>query len=133
VPSFGALGLGGIAAFIFGAIMMFDSGIPGYDISIAFVVGFALVTGSAMLLTVTYLLKLQRRGAISGSGSIVGGTATAMQDFTGNGKVWLEGESWQAVSSAPVVKGQQVVVRAMEGLILHVEPLQQQDPTHAQT
>jgi membrane-bound serine protease (ClpP class) len=133
VPSFGALGLGGIAAFIFGAIMMFDSGIPGYDISIAFVVGFALMTGSAMLLTVTYLLKLQRRGAVSGSGSIVGGTATAMQDFTGNGKVWLEGESWQAVSSAPVVKGQQVVVRAMEGLILHVEPLQQQDPTHAQT
>jgi membrane-bound serine protease (ClpP class) len=133
VPSFGALGLGGIAAFIFGAIMMFDSGVPGYDISIAFVVGFALVTGGAVLLTVTYLLKLQRRGAVSGSGSIVGGTATAMQDFTGNGKVWLEGESWQAVSRAPVVKGQQVVVRAMEGLILHVEPLQQQDPTHAQT
>jgi membrane-bound serine protease (ClpP class) len=133
VPSFGALGLGGIAAFIFGAIMMFDSGIPGYDISIAFVVVFAVVTGSAMLLTVTYLLKLQRRGAVSGSGSIVGGTAVAMQDFAGNGKVWLEGESWQAVSSAPVVKGQQVVVRAMEGLILHVEPLPQQDPTHAQT
>jgi membrane-bound serine protease (ClpP class) len=133
VPSFGALGLGGIAAFVFGAIMMFDSGVPGYDISIAFVVGFAVVTGGAILLTVTYLLKLQRRGAVSGSDSIVGGTATAMQDFTGNGKVWLEGESWQAVSPAPVVKGQQVVVRAMDGLILHVEPLQQQDPTHAQT
>jgi membrane-bound serine protease (ClpP class) len=133
VPSFGALGLGGIAAFIFGAIMMFDSGIPGYEISIAFVVVFAVVTGSALLLTVTYLLKLQRRGAVSGRGSIVGGTATAMQDFTGNGKVWLEGESWQAVSSAPVAKGQQVVVRAMEGLVLRVEPLPQHDPTHAQS
>lgn len=133
VPSFGALGLGGIAAFIFGAIMMFDSGIPGYEISIAFVVVFAVVTGSALLLTVTYLLKLQRRGAVSGRGSIVGGTATAMQDFTGNGKVWLEGESWHAVSSTPVAKGQQVVVRAMEGLVLRVEPLPQHDPTHAQT
>jgi len=133
VPSFGALGLGGIAAFIFGAIMMFDSGIPGYEISIAFVVVFAVVTGSALLLTVTYLLKLQRRGAVSGRGSIVGGTATAMQDFTGNGKVWLEGESWQAVSSTPVTKGQQVVVCAMEGLVLRVDPLPQHDPTHAQT
>ena len=133
VPSFGALGLGGIAAFIFGAIMMFDSGIPGYEISIAFVVVFAVVTGSALLLTVTYLLKLQRRGAVSGRGSIVGGIATAMQDFTGNGTVWLEGESWQAVSSTPVTKGQQVVVCAMEGLVLRVDPLPQHDPTHAQT
>jgi membrane-bound serine protease (ClpP class) len=133
VPSFGALGLGGIAAFIFGAIMMFDSGIPGYEISIAFVVVFAVVTGSALLLTVTYLLKLQRRGAVTGRGSIVGGTATAMQDFTGSGKVWLEGESWQAVSSAPVTEGQQVVVREIEGLVLRVEPLPQHDPTHAQT
>lgn len=133
VPSFGALGLGGIAAFIFGAIMMFDSGIPGYDISIAFVVVFAVVTGGAVLLTVTYLLRLQRRGAVSGRGSIVGGIATAMQDFTGTGKVWLEGESWQAVSSTPVVKGQQVAVRAMDGLVLHVEPLSQIDQAYLQT
>jgi membrane-bound serine protease (ClpP class) len=132
VPSFGALGLGGIAAFIFGSIMMFDSGIPGYDISIAFVVVFAAVAGSAVLLTVTYLLKLRRRGPVSGRGSIVGGIATATEDFTGTGKVWLEGESWQAISSAPVAKGQQVIVREMQGLMLHVEPLPQQNPTHAQ-
>ena len=132
VPSFGALGLGGIAAFIFGAIMMFDSGIPGYDISIAFVVVFAVVAGSAVLLTASYLVKLQRRGAVSGRGSIVGGIATSTQDFSGHGRVWLEGESWQAVSSASVLKGQQVIVREMDGLILHVEPLPQHDPTHAQ-
>ncbi|MDH3434623.1 MAG: nodulation protein NfeD, partial [Gammaproteobacteria bacterium] len=33
-PSFGALGLGGIVAFVFGAIMMFDSGVPGFGISL---------------------------------------------------------------------------------------------------
>jgi membrane-bound serine protease (ClpP class) len=92
-----------------------------------------VVTGSAVLLTATYLLKLQRRGAVSGRGSIVGGTATAMEDFTDSGKVWLEGEAWQAVSRGPVVKGQQVTVRAMEGLVLHVDPLPQHDPTHAPT
>ena len=42
-PSFGALGIGGIAAFVFGAIMMFDSGIPGFGISITFVLGMAVV------------------------------------------------------------------------------------------
>jgi membrane-bound serine protease (ClpP class) len=126
VPSFGALGLGGIAAFIFGSIMMFDSGVPGYDISIAFVVVFAAVMGAMVLLTVTYLLRLQRRGAVSGRGSIVGGVGTAMDDFTGSGRIWLEGEAWQAVSRVPVVKGQEVVVREMDGLTLRVEPLPQQ-------
>ena len=37
-PSFGALGLGGIAAFVFGSIMMFDSGIPGFGVSLTFVI-----------------------------------------------------------------------------------------------
>ena len=123
VPSFGALGLGGVAAFIFGAIMMFDSGIPGFGISIPFVVGFAAVMGGLILLTASYILKLKRRGPVSGRGSIVGGTGTAMQDFTGEGKIWLEGEAWRAISNVPVAKDQQVVVREMEGLTLYVEPL----------
>jgi membrane-bound serine protease (ClpP class) len=123
VPSFGALGLGGIAAFIVGSIMMFDSGIPGFGISIAFVVIFATAIGLSLLLVVSYVLKLRRRGAVTGVASIVGGTGTAMEDFTREGKVWLEGEAWHAVSPVPVQKNQEVVVRRMEGLTLHVEPV----------
>ena len=41
-PSFGALGLGGIAAFVFGAIIMFDTDVPGYGISYTFVIGIAM-------------------------------------------------------------------------------------------
>ena len=86
IPSFGALGIGGIAAFIFGSIMMFDSGIPGFGISKAFVFSFAIIVGGLMFLLVTFMLKLQRRGAVSGTGSIIGGTGTAMQTFTGTGR-----------------------------------------------
>lgn len=132
VPSFGALGFGGLAAFIFGAIMMFDSGVPGFGISITFVVAFALVTGGLLLLLVSYLVRLQRRGAVSGRGSIVGGTAVAMEDFTGQGKVWMEGESWYAISERPVSENQEVVVRAIDGLTLHVEPLPQQNESKAE-
>lgn len=131
MPSFGALGLGGIAAFIFGAIMMFDTGVPGFGISIAFVVTLAVVAGIALFLLVTYLLRLQRRGAVSGRESIVGGTGTAMEDFTGPGRVWLEGEAWHAVSDRPVAKGQSVLVRRLDGLILIVEPLAA--PSNART
>ena len=131
-PSFGALGLGGIAAFVFGAIMMFDSGIPGFGISIGFVIGLAVLAALAIIWLVGYALKLRRRGAVSGRGSIIGGTGTAMQDFTGDGKVWLEGEAWAAYSAVPIRKDQEVVVRAMRGLTLEVEPTTETDTGDAQ-
>ena len=131
-PSFGALGLGGIVAFVFGAIMMFDSDIPGFGISVTFVVGIALVAALAIIWLIGYTLKLRKRGAVSGRGSIIGGVGTAMQDFTGNGKVWLEGEAWAAHSKLAIEKDQYVTVVAMDGLVLEVEPASAPDPGDAQ-
>ena len=45
------------------------------------------------------------------------------QSFSGEGKIWLEGESWAAVSSVPVEKDQHVRVRAIDGLTLLVDPV----------
>ena len=121
-PSFGALGLGGIAAFVFGAIMMFDSGIPGFGISLTFVISIAILAALLVVWLVSYVLKLRRRGAVSGKGSIIGGVGVAMSDFAGEGKVWLEGEAWAARSSVPVTKDQEVVVKNLIGLTLEIEP-----------
>ncbi len=125
VPSFGALGLGGIVALIFGSIMMFDSGIPGFGISISFVVGLALIAGLFLLWLISYLVKLRKRGAVSGRESIVGGTGTATAAFSGNGYVWVAGESWAAHSDSPIEKDQEIRVRAMRGLVLDVEPVKE--------
>ena len=123
VPSFGALGLGGITAIIFGSIMMFDSGIPGFGISITFVVGMALVAGAFLFWLVSFLVRLRRRGAVSGRESIVGGIGTATETFTGEGHVWLESETWAARSTVAIEKDQKVRVLAMDGLVLEVEPV----------
>lgn len=121
-PSFGALGLGGIAAFVFGAIMMFDSGIPGFGISLTFVISIAILAALLVVWLVSYVLKLRRRGAVSGKGSIIGGVGVAMSDFAGDGKVWLEGEAWAARSNVPVTKDQEVIVKNLIGLTLEIEP-----------
>jgi membrane-bound serine protease (ClpP class) len=122
-PSFGALGLGGITAFVFGAIIMFDSDIPGFGISIAFVIGVGLTFALLLIWLLGFLLKLRRRGAVSGEGSIIGGTAVAMEDFVGDGKVWLEGEAWHARSQVAVTKDEQLIVTRLDGLTLDVEPV----------
>lgn len=131
-PSFGALGIGGIAAFVFGSIMMFDAGIPGFGISVGFVIGIAILFALLIIWLLSFLLKLRRRGAVSGAESIVGGTAIAMQNFTGEGNVWIEGEAWHARSSVRIDKDQKVIVRAMDGLVLDVEPLTEDADAGAQ-
>ncbi len=129
-PSFGALGLGGIVAFVFGAIIMFDTDVPGFGISYAFVIGIALVFAALLIWLVGYLLRLRRRGAVSGRDTVVGGIATALEDFVDSGKVWAEGEAWQARSEVPVQKDQQVRVRNVDGLVLVVEPVAEQSGEH---
>jgi len=121
-PSFGALGLGGVVAFVFGAIIMFDSGVPGFGISLTFVIGLGVIAALFIIWLVGFVLQLRKRGAVSGRGSIIGGVGTAIQDFTGSGKVWLEGEAWAAHSEVPVLKNQSIVVLSMDGLTLAVEP-----------
>jgi len=132
IPSFGVLGIGGIAAFIFGSIMMFDSGIPGFSISVVFVIFLAIFAGLFLLWLVSYLVRLRRRGATSGRASILGGIGTATESFTGNGKVCLEGEIWTAVSKVAIEEGQAVVVRAINGLTLEVEPVHQSHSNEAE-
>ena len=102
--------------------MMFDTGIPGFGISIAFVASLAIIAALFLFWLVTFVLKLRRRGAVSGAESIVGGIGKAMFDFTGDGKIWLQGESWAARSRTPLEKNQEVVVTSMVGLTLEVEP-----------
>jgi membrane-bound serine protease (ClpP class) len=85
-----------------------------------------------MIWLVSYVLKLRRRGVVTGRESIVGGTGTAMLDFDGEGKVWLEGEAWSARSTMPIEKDQEVVVVAMDGLVLDVKPAPASDSGQAQ-
>jgi len=133
VPSFGALGLGGIVALIFGSIMMFDSGIPGFGISITFIVTLAVAMGGILLWMLTYVMRLRRRGAVTGRESILGGMGIAMESFDGDGHVWLESETWAARSKVSIRKDQQVSIKGMDGLVLDVEPIETADPSVTQT
>jgi membrane-bound serine protease (ClpP class) len=57
MPSFGALGIGGIIAFVVGSIMLMDTDLPGFGISWQVVGGVAL---SAALLLMLMIAMLSR-------------------------------------------------------------------------
>ncbi len=47
-PSVGAIGLGGVIAFVVGSIMLFNTGVPGYAVNLGVIAGIA-VSAAALL------------------------------------------------------------------------------------
>ncbi|HJV68295.1 nodulation protein NfeD, partial [Ideonella sp.] len=74
VPSFGALGLGGVAAFAFGALLLVDSEAPGFGVPPALVGTLALVSGLAVVGIASMAARARRRPLVSGAGQMVGAT-----------------------------------------------------------
>jgi membrane-bound serine protease (ClpP class) len=127
LPSFGILGLGGIAAFVAGALMLIDTDLPGYGIPPG-LVG-TLATASALLLfgTVRLALKTRRRPVRSGAASLIGTLCTVEQlgERRAN-EAWVkvEGELWHAISSTPLRQAQTVRIVGRSGLRLEVVPVE---------
>lgn len=122
VPSFGALGIGGLAAFIIGSIILMDTDAPGFRVHMGLVGGIAAVAGIVMFGTVWLATRARRQPVATGAEQLVGATAVAAEAFTGRGRVRIYGEEWAAVSALPVEAGQPVAIERVEGLLLHVRP-----------
>lgn len=122
VPSFGVLGIGGLAAFVIGSIILMDTGAPGFGLHVGLVAGMALVAGAAMFGTVWLAVRARRRPVTTGVEQLLGAEGVALADFAGPGRVRIVGEEWNAESAAPVAAGQRVIVEAVEGLTLKVRP-----------
>ena len=73
-PSFGALGLGGIIAFVFGSVILMDTDIPGFAISRVLIGTLAAVGGTLMLALILFLMRSRRRPVVSGTEGMLGDT-----------------------------------------------------------
>jgi membrane-bound serine protease (ClpP class) len=122
VSSFGALGIGGVVAFTIGSVILFDTDMPGFGVSPWLVAGVVAVSAAFFMAVVWLALKARSRPVVSGAEEMIGARATALENFTGHGRVRVHGEEWQARASHPVKKGQQLRVTGRDGLMLIVEP-----------
>ena len=122
VPSFGALGLGGIVAFVVGSIILMDTEVPGFGIPTLLIGSVAAVGGSAVMAIIWFAVRARQQPIVSGRDDMIGAPAMATADFEGRGLVRARGELWNAEASVPVTAGQKLRVTDMHGLVLTVEP-----------
>ena len=125
VPLFGALGIGGIVAFVIGSVMLLDADIPGFGIAWQLIGTMALAGALVLLAIVSFAVKARRRPVVSGVEGLLRESAEAVETFEREGLVRAHGEIWRAVSRGPVREGQRLRILSVKGLQLEVEPVQE--------
>ncbi len=129
-PSFGVLGTGGVIAFLVGSIILFDTDLPGYRVSIPIILAMTAATAGLVVFVAGAAMRAWRSPVVSGGEALIGAEAVALEDFDSDseGSVRAAGEVWHARSEGPVAKGAALTVTSREGLDLTVEPREQGEP-----
>ena len=127
-PTHGALTAAGVASFIVGALVLFNSpGTPQFQrVSIPLVIFVGVFIGLIFAIILGYALRAQGRPVITGQESLQGKTGIATTDLTPAGQVQAAGELWTAEAvegSGKIRKGEQVKIVEVQGLRLKVKKL----------
>ncbi len=119
----GVLALGGIVTLTLGGLLLVDAPIPEMQVHLTTALAVSLPLGLITVFLMSIAFKARANKVVTGAQGMIGQVGTAQTQLTPNGKVFLHGEIWDAVSSSAVPEGQSVVVRALEGFLLRVEPV----------
>ncbi len=121
--SHGALTIAGITALTLGALLLVDSPIPELRVHLWTALAVSIPLGAITAFLMTIALRARRNKVTTGVEGLIGMIGTARTPLAPAGKVFIHGELWNAVASAPVAVGEQIRVRKVEGLRLEVEPV----------
>ena len=122
IPSFGALGIGGLIAFIIGSVMLIDTDLPGYGIPWQLIVPVAVASGLFSFFVVGMAIKARARPVVTGAEEMIGARGEVLADMEHEGWARVHSEQWRVRSRVPLKRGDTVRVQARHGLVLDVEP-----------
>ena len=122
IGSFGVIGIGGVIAFGVGSFMMFHSGVPGFELSLAVVIAATIMTAALFLLVIGLLMRSRKRPVVTGKEALLGAEGETIAWRQDEGSVRVLGEVWRARSAQPLAPGTRVKVVNRDGLVLFVEP-----------
>ncbi|AQV95164.1 serine protease [Cupriavidus necator] len=120
LPTFGALGVGGIIAFAFGAVMLIDTDVPGFGVPLPMVAAMSALSAIFIFGMSAMLVRARRRPVVSGADTLVGMRGEMLDDLHDEGWASVRGETWRVRSASPLPRGTPVLVTARDGLVLEV-------------
>jgi membrane-bound serine protease (ClpP class) len=131
--SHGVLTTGGIVLLTLGGLLLVDAPIPEMRVHLFTALAVSIPLGLITAFLMSIALRARRNKVLTGAQGLVGEIGVAQGPLVPEGKVFVHGEIWNAVSSAPVSAGSRVVVRAVRDLQLDVDPVPATDSTPVPT
>jgi membrane-bound serine protease (ClpP class) len=118
-PTHGVLTIGGIIAFLIGSLMLFNRADPLFRLSLSFIIPATLVTAAFFVFIVGKGLRAQMLPVKVGQETLIGKTVTTLTPIDSrNGRIFVEGEYWNAISDIPIEKGEEAEIAAVHGLTI---------------
>jgi len=127
-PTHGALTAAGLASFVIGFLVLFNSPTtPSFwRVSVPLVVGTGIAIAIGFLTLLTFVIRAQIKPVEVGAMSLVGRTAEVRSDLSPGGTVQVGGELWSAIlenDEDEIVCGEMVDIVGVDGIRLCVRPL----------
>jgi membrane-bound serine protease (ClpP class) len=121
--SHGALTLAGIASLTIGALLLIDGPIPEMRVHLWTALAVSIPLGLITVFLMSIALKARRNKRASGIEGMIGEVGTVQTALIPEGKVFVHGETWNAVANVHIAAGESVRVTAVDGLKIRVEPV----------
>ena len=124
MPAFGSLGVGGLAAFVIGSIILFDNQASQLQVALPLILGIA-VAGALVIALIGWLaVRARRRPLSTGVETMIGALVEAVSDCEERCVVRYGGELWNARTARPLRSGQQARIVKVIDMTLFIEPKQ---------
>ncbi|HEX5492897.1 MAG TPA: nodulation protein NfeD [Candidatus Udaeobacter sp.] len=121
-PTHGVLTVGGIIAFLIGSLMLFNRADPLFRLSLSFIIPATLVTAAFFVFVIGKGVRAQMLPIKVGKETLIGRTVTTVTPVDSrNGRIFVEGEYWNAVSDSPIGKDEEAEITAVQGLTLKLK------------
>jgi membrane-bound serine protease (ClpP class) len=121
--SHGVLTTGGIVLLTLGGLFLVDAPIPEMRVHLATALAVSIPLGIITAFLMSIAVRARRNKVVTGAEGLIGKVGIARTALAPAGKVFLDGELWDAVSAINVPPGEHIVVRHVDGLTLRVDPV----------
>jgi membrane-bound serine protease (ClpP class) len=124
VVSYGMLTVGGVVSLVIGSLMLIDGPIPELRVPPSLVLPVSLAIAAVCVFVVWLAVRAHKVRVDTGREGLVGQLGVVTQELAPEGKLFVHGEIWDAVSAAgPIPKDAKVRVVRVDEMQLTVEPV----------
>jgi membrane-bound serine protease (ClpP class) len=121
--SHGVLTTGGIVLLTLGGLFLVDGPIPEMRVHLSTALAVSIPFGIITAFLMSIAMRARRNKVVTGEQGLIGEIGIAQTALAPAGKVFVHGELWDAVSVVPILAGERIVVRQVDGLTLKVDPV----------